>query len=204
MQDIINDQKPRCGWCGHAEDYQHYHDTVWGRPELDPQRLFEKLCLDGQQAGLSWITILRKQENFRQAFYDFDPTKIVAMSDRERQALVTNKGIIRHRGKIDAIFSNAQAYLALEQQGMSFDRFIWQFVDGRPLRHQRQSFTEIPTETETSKAMSKALKKAGFRFVGPTICYAFMQAVGLVNDHLVACHCHQEVDQLMQHTEVQV
>ena len=183
----------RCPWCEQADDYRRYHDQQWGRPVSDPVELFAKLCLDGQQAGLSWLTILRKQQGYEQAFKGFEPEAIVAMSDDERNALYSNKAIIRSRAKIDAIFVNAQAYLAMQQKGLNFAHWLWQFVDHQPQINAFRTLQEVPTESAASCAMAKALKQQGFKFVGPTICYAFMQAVGMMNDHLVDCHCYQPV-----------
>ncbi len=177
----------RCTWCGDDPLYVHYHDTVWGRPEYDDQALFEKLCLDGQQAGLSWITILRKQESYRAAYDDFDPDKIVHYDDHKVAALLADPGIIRNRLKVNSIIRNARAYLALREQQPSFSEFLWRFVDGRPIQNRWQRMDQVPVYTPQAEAMSKALKQAGFNFVGPTIVYAFMQATGMVNDHLVSC-----------------
>ena len=188
----------RCPWCGTDPLYVHYHDTVWGRPEYDNQALFEKLCLDGQQAGLSWITILRKQESYRQAYAGFDPEQIVRFDEDDIARLLADPGIIRNRLKLHSIIRNARGFLALRDQGISFSEFLWQFVDGRPIQNRWQALAEVPVTTPESEAMSKALKKAGFNFVGPTIVYAFMQATGMVNDHLVSCHTHTECRQLAQ------
>lgn len=182
----------RCHWCGTDPDYVHYHDTVWGRPVRDSQELFAKLCLDGQQAGLSWITILRKQTNYENAFCQFNPYDIVQMPTAQRDALIHNAGIIRNRLKIEAIFKNAEAYIALAEKGIAFNDFLWRFSAGKPRIFARQG-GDIPATDEVSDAMAKALKKAGFSFVGSTICYAFMQAVGMVNDHTVHCHCYEPV-----------
>jgi len=188
----------RCPWCGTDPLYVHYHDTVWGRPEYDDQALFEKLCLDGQQAGLSWITILRKQESYRQAYAGFDPEQIVRFDEDDIARLLADPGIIRNRLKVHSIIRNARGFLALRDQGISFSEFLWQFVNGRPIQNRWQTLAEVPVTTPESEAMSKALKKAGFNFVGPTIVYAFMQATGMVNDHLVSCHAHTECGQLAQ------
>lgn len=188
----------RCPWCGTDPLYVHYHDTVWGRPEYDDQALFEKLCLDGQQAGLSWITILRKQESYRQAYAGFDPEQIVRFDEDDIARLLADPGIIRNRLKVHSIIRNARGFLALRDQGISFSEFLWQFVDGRPIQNRWQALAEVPVTTPESEAMSKALKKAGFNFVGPTIVYAFMQATGMVNDHLVSCHAHTECRHLAQ------
>jgi DNA-3-methyladenine glycosylase I len=187
---MTDTENGRCPWCGTDPLYVHYHDTVWGRPETDDRALFEKLCLDGQQAGLSWITILRKQDSYRAAYADFDPDAIVRFTDEDRARLLANPGIIRNRLKVDSIIRNARGYLALRDRGIGFSDFLWQFVDHRPIQNQWQHFEQVPVTTAESEAMSKALKKAGFNFVGPTIVYAFMQATGMVNDHLVSCHCH--------------
>ena len=177
----------RCSWCGDDPLYQAYHDRVWGRPQYHSQALFKMLCLEGQQAGLSWITILRKQPGYEAAFFDFDAQKIAQMSEADLAAQLQNPDIVRNRLKIQSIFNNANAYLALQQED-DFSRFLWSFVDGTPQQNARRSMQEVPAETEASRAMSKALKKRGFSFVGPTICYAFMQATGMVNDHIVDCH----------------
>ena len=177
----------RCPWCGEDPLYQEYHDNVWGRPVYDDRELFEKLCLDGQQAGLSWITILRKQQTYQEAYDGFDPHKIVAYDQAKCDELMQNSGIIRNRLKIQSIIKNAAGFLEFEENGESFSDFLWSFVDGKPVNNRFKAMDEVPTETEASRAMSKALKKRGFTFVGPTICYAFMQAVGMVNDHLVDC-----------------
>jgi DNA-3-methyladenine glycosylase I len=186
---------PRCGWVSNDRIYQAYHDTEWGRPELDSQLLFKKLCLDGQQAGLSWITILKKQQHYEEAFYQFDPHKIVNMTDKDIEQCLKNTGIIRNKLKIKSIIKNAQGFLEIEKT-QAFADFIWQFTDGKTIINQWDHFSDAPTFSEESKAMAKALKKAGFTFVGETICYAFMQAVGMVNDHETSCHCYEEVCQL--------
>jgi DNA-3-methyladenine glycosylase I len=185
------DTPERCPWCGTDPLYVHYHDTVWGRPEYDDLALFEKLCLDGQQAGLSWITILRKQENYRAAYDHFDPEKIVGYDEATIEALLNNPGIIRNRLKVQSIIKNARGYLDLRERGIGFSDFLWSFVEHRPIQNHWRSFSEVPTATPVSEAMSKALKRSGFTFVGPTIVYAFMQATGMVNDHLVQCPQHR-------------
>ena len=195
---MTNNAPERCSWCESADDYRAYHDNVWGRPVSDPQELFAKLCLDGQQAGLSWITILRKQAGYEKAFLNFNPQAIVAMSDEDKEALYTNSDIIRSKKKIDAIFTNAEAYLKLEEQGIKFEQWLWSFVGGKPVINKYKTQAEIPTETEASRTMAKALKKAGFKFVGPTICYAFMEAVGMVNDHVISCRCYEPVVKQMK------
>ncbi len=185
----------RCGWCGDDPLYQQYHDTIWGWPEFDSRVLFEKLCLDGQQAGLSWITILRKQAGYERAFFNFDPDRMSELTEADVEKLMQNSEIIRNRLKIKSLIKNAQAYLAFEQAGGNFSEFLWSFVGSKPVQNEWKSLAEVPAQTEASMAMSKALKKMGFSFVGPTICYAFMQAVGIVNDHLVDCHCYQKCKQ---------
>ncbi len=180
----------RCGWCGDDEQYQQYHDTVWGRPERSGLELFEKLCLDGQQAGLSWITILRKQKEYQKAFFNFDPVKMSKMTANDQLAQMQNAGIVRNKLKIASLVKNAKAYLEFEAQGEDFAVFIWSFVGGKPIVNKPITMADIPTQSPESEAMSKALKRRGFSFVGPTICYAFMQAVGMINDHIESCHCH--------------
>ncbi len=186
------DENNRCPWCGTDPLYTEYHDTVWGRPEFDELALFEKLCLDGQQAGLSWITILRKQHSYRAAYDDFNPEKIARYNDKKVEQLLGNPGIIRNRLKVKSIIRNARSFLDLKEQGVDFSDFLWSFVDGTPIQNQWQTLSEVPVTTAEAEAMSRALKKAGFNFVGPTIVYAFMQATGMVNDHLVSCPQHKE------------
>ncbi len=180
-----------CPWA-QGDDYLAYHDNEWGVPTHDRQRLFEKLCLEGQQAGLSWITVLRKREHYRACFYGFKPEKIAQMSDEQIDILLTDTGLIRNRLKLYGIRKNARALLALEAQGTDFAQWLWSFVGNRVKQNHFASLSAVPAETEEAKAMSKALKKAGFTFVGPTICYAFMQSMGLVNDHLTCCPCHPD------------
>lgn len=177
----------RCEWCGSDSLYVKYHDEEWGVPIYDDQLLFAKLILDGAQAGLSWITILRKRENYWQAFDNFDAEKIARYDEAKFAELMQDAGIVRNRLKIKAAIKNAQGYLAIREQEGSFSNFLWQFVDGKPIQNRWQTMAEVPALTEESKAMSKALKKRGFSFVGPTIVYAFMQATGFVNDHVVTC-----------------
>jgi DNA-3-methyladenine glycosylase I len=180
----------RCPWAGATgTEYARYHDEEWGVPMTDDRALFEKLTLEGFQAGLSWITILRKRENFRKAFHNFDAARIARFTERDVARLMQDEGIIRNRAKIEAAVSNAKAYLALSKR-VPFSQFIWSFVDGRPIVNRLTSFKEAPTETDASKRMSKALKAEGFRFVGATTLYAFMQSTGMVNDHLVSCFRH--------------
>lgn len=188
---MVPDQLNRCGWVGNDPIYRAYHDNEWGIPETNSQALFAKLCLDGQQAGLSWITILKKQQNYESAFYQFDPVKIVEMTEGDVSRLMQDKGIVRNKLKIESIIRNAKGFLEIEKS-QPFSEYIWQFTHGKTTVNQWKLYTDAPTYTEASKAMSKALKKHGFNFVGETICYAFMQAVGMVNDHEVGCHCYEK------------
>lgn len=183
------DSSQRCGWCGTDPLYVAYHDDVWGRPVSDDQELFAKLCLDGQQAGLSWITILRKQANYEAAFDNFDPEKIVRYDEARIESLLQDPGIVRNRLKVESIIRNARGYLALRDEGHSFSDFLWSFVDYQPIQGAWENLGDVPVTTPEAEAMSRALKKRGFNFVGPTIVYAFMQAVGMVNDHLLTCPC---------------
>ncbi|PID36466.1 MAG: DNA-3-methyladenine glycosylase I [Rhodobacterales bacterium] len=176
----------RCGWCGEDPLHVAYHDEEWGVPEYDGRALWEKLILDGFQAGLSWITILKKRENFREAFANFDPEVIAGWGEAEVARLLEDPGIVRHRGKIEATIGNARAYLAMGG-AENFSQFVWSFVGGEPQDNHFESLADVPAKTETSEALSKALRKAGFKFVGPTIVYAWMQACGLVNDHIKGC-----------------
>jgi DNA-3-methyladenine glycosylase I len=181
----------RCNWAGTDPTYIEYHDKEWGVPLHQDMRLFEMLILEGAQAGLSWITILRKRPAYRKAFDGFDPAKVAKYGPAKVKQLLANEGIVRNRLKISAAIDNAKAFLAVQKEFGSFDAFIWQFVGGRPKINKRKSLKEIPPQTPESEAMSKDLKKRGFRFVGPTICYAFMQATGMVNDHLTNCICYK-------------
>lgn len=185
--------KHRCVWCGTEPLYIQYHDQEWGVPVHDDSKLFEMLCLEGAQAGLSWITILRKRENYRKAFANFDPVKIARFNAQKVTALMKNEGIVRNRLKIESVISNAHAFLHIQKEFGSFDAYIWQFVNGKPIKNKQMSMKDIPATTPESDAMSKDLKKRGFRFVGSTICYAFMQACGLVNDHEVRCYRYTEI-----------
>lgn len=180
-------QRKRCDWCEGSDIYRKYHDEEWGKPEFDSLRLFEKICLEGQQAGLSWITVLKKREAYRQAFHHFDPVKVAQMTASDIDELMQNTGLIRHRGKLEAIVKNAKAYLAMQAEGEDFSQFIWAFVDYQPQINDTPTLQVIPAKTDISKAMSKALKKRGFGFVGETTCYAFMQSMGLIDDHLNDC-----------------
>lgn len=185
----------RCSWCEADPIYMAYHDTEWGVPEYDEQKLFEKLLLEGFQAGLSWITILRKRENFRQAFENFNPEKIADFDDSKINALLQDSGIIRNQLKIRAAVHNAQAYLRLKDELGSFSDFLWAFVGNKTQHNAFSSLAQIPTKNQASERMSLALKQRGFKFVGPTICYAFMQAMGMVNDHLVECFRYAQLKQ---------
>lgn len=179
--------KPRCGWCGADPLYVRYHDTGWGVPVHDDRTHFEFLILEGAQAGLSWITILRKRENYRKAFANFNAARVARFGAGDVRRLLRNAGIVRNRLKIAAAIGNARAFLAVQKEFGSFDRYVWRFVGGRPRVNRRRSLKSLPAHTRESDALSKDLKARGFRFVGSTIIYAHMQAVGMVNDHLVSC-----------------
>lgn len=181
----------RCPWCGEDPLYQHYHDTEWGVPLHDDRALFEFLTLEGAQAGLSWITILRKRDNYRAAFDNFDATKIARYTARKVEKLLQDPGIVRNRLKVESTVSNARAFLETQAAFGSFDRYLWDFVDGQPIVNRFTSLKQVPASTPVAEKLSKDLKKRGFRFVGPTIVYAHMQATGMVNDHLVGCHRHR-------------
>lgn len=183
----------RCPWSGTDPLYVEYHDREWGVPVHDDPKLFEFLVLEGMQAGLSWITILRKRENFRRAFAGFDAEKIASFDARKVRQLMADPGIIRNKLKILATISNAKAYLAVRKELGSFDRYLWQFVGGRPKINRRRTIGQVPARTAESDAMSEDLKKRGFKFVGSTICYAHMQATGMVNDHVTSCFRHREL-----------
>jgi len=188
----------RCPWTGIADPlYARYHDEEWGVPKTDDRAMFEKLVLEGFQAGLSWLTILKKRENFRSAFHGFDPERIARYGAKDVARLMADPGIVRNRLKVEATIDNARAVLKLgERTGLA--RFIWTFLDGRPQINRHRSFKSVPPETPISKAISKALKAEGFRFVGPTTVYAFMQSTGMVNDHVVACHRHEACAELQR------
>jgi DNA-3-methyladenine glycosylase I len=189
VANVETEGPPRCEWAGNDPTYVAYHDTEWGVPIRDARRLFELLCLEGAQAGLAWITILRKREGYRSAFDGFDPERIAAYTDADRARLLADPGIVRNRAKVDAFIGNARGFLALDD----FAGLIWSFVAGEPIVNRWRALDEIPAETEISRAMSRDLRGVGFRFVGPTICYAFMQSAGLVNDHVVDCFRHAEI-----------
>ena len=187
----------RCTWCGDDALYVRYHDEEWGVPEFDDQRLFEMLTLEGAQAGLSWITVLRKRDSYREAFYNFDLERIAAFDQTNIDVLLQNPGIIRNRLKVESTIRNARAVLAINEHGAgSFSEFLWSFTDGASLQHRYTQLSELPASSSESDAMSKELKRCGFNFVGSTICYAFMQAVGMVNDHVVTCIRHEPVAKL--------
>jgi DNA-3-methyladenine glycosylase I len=186
----------RCPWPGEDPFYIAYHDTEWGVPEYDDRALFEKLILDGFQAGLSWITILRKRDNFRKAFDDFDPEKIARYTPRKVEKLMQDAGIVRNRLKIEGTVRSAQCWLDIMDKGGGFSNLLWDHLDGRPKINTFKTLKGVPAETPLSRAISKDLASRGFKFVGPTIVYAFMQAVGMVNDHLVTCHRHEECAKL--------
>lgn len=190
----MSNKRKRCGWVhDHLPIEVDYHDTEWGVPLHDDQRLFEFLILEGAQAGLSWITILNKRENYRRAMKGFDAKTIARFKERDRERLLADAGIVRNRLKINAAIVNAQCFLDVQEEHGSFDEYIWQFVDGSPIRNKWKSLSQVPAKTPASDAMSRELKRRGFKFVGSTICYAFMQAVGMVNDHTVDCFRHKQV-----------
>jgi DNA-3-methyladenine glycosylase I len=183
----------RCAWCGDDPLYVDYHDREWGVPVHDDRKLFEFLILEGAQAGLAWITILRKREHYRRVFYDFDPVRVAGLRAADIDRMLQDPGIVRNRLKVTAAVTNAQAYLQVRREFGSFAAYIWGFTGGRTIQNRWRSLAELPTATAESQRMSKDLRNRGFRFVGPTICYAFMQAVGLVNDHEVDCFRHREL-----------
>jgi DNA-3-methyladenine glycosylase I len=185
----------RCGWARDPLDVE-YHDREWGVPVGDDRTLFEFLVLEGAQAGLSWSTILRKRAHYRRAFAGFDPRRVARFGPRDVRRLLADAGIVRHRGKIEGAIANARAFLAVQAEHGSFAAYLWRFVEGRPLQGRWRAADRLPAETDTSRALSAELRRRGFRFVGPTICYAFMQAVGLVNDHAVECFRHRPVARL--------
>lgn len=184
--------KKRCAWAGSDPIYQSYHDYEWGRPQHNDQKLFELLILEGAQAGLSWITILGKRKNYRRAFDMFNPQRIARYDRNKIRQLMNDEGIVRNRLKIESAISNAKALLAVQNEFGSFDRYIWQFIGGKPKKNRPKTLKDIPITTPESDVMSKDLKKRGFRFVGSTICYAFMQATGMVNDHVISCFRYRD------------
>jgi len=185
--------KHRCAWCGEDTLYQQYHDTEWGVPSFDDRHLFEMLILEGAQAGLSWITVLKKRARYQQLFDHFDAAKIALYDDRKIEQLLQDPGIIRNRLKVNSAIVNARLFLEIQSQYGSFSEYIWQFINGEPRRNHWESISSIPANTKESDIMSKALKKKGFKFVGSTICYAYMQSVGMVNDHTTDCFRYQEI-----------
>lgn len=188
----------RCPWPGDDPIYLAYHDTEWGIPEYDDRALFEKLILDGFQAGLSWITILRKRDNFRRAFEGFNPEAIVRYDEKKVHALMNDAGIVRNRAKIEGAITSAKSYLTIMEQGPGFSTLLWNFMDGQPRINRFKTTATVPASTPLSIRISKELASRGFKFVGPTIVYAFMQATGMVNDHLVTCHCHETCGKQMR------
>ena len=182
----------RCDWCGDDPLYQHYHVTEWGVPSYDDATLFEYLILEGAQAGLSWLTILRRREGYRRAFDGFDPARIARYGEADVARLLADSGIVRNRKKIESAINNARCFLAVQAEFGSFSHYLWGFVDGQPQLNQYARHAEIPATTELSDTISKAMKKRGFNFFGSTICYAYLQSMGVVNDHLVSCHRHPE------------
>jgi DNA-3-methyladenine glycosylase I len=184
----------RCSWCGENSVYIDYHDTEWGVPQHDERLLFEFLCLEGAQAGLSWITILKKRENYRAAFDQFDAGKVARYSEKRIQKLLENPGIVRNKLKVNGFVKNARAYLGMLDQGLTLDNYFWNFVDGQPVQNSFTTMSEVPANTVLSDEISKDLKKRGFTFVGSTIVYAFMQASGMVNDHMVGCFRYGSVN----------
>ncbi|MEX2601139.1 MAG: DNA-3-methyladenine glycosylase I [Balneolaceae bacterium] len=189
----MTDKSNRCSWCLGFPEYIHYHDTEWGVPSYNDLHQFEMLILEGAQAGLSWATVLKKREGYREAFERFDPEKIARYGSEKIESLLQNPAIIRNRLKVESTVSNAQAFLKIVESGRDFSDYMWQFTDGKPLVNHFQSLSELPAKTEQSDRMSKQLKKDGFKFVGSTICYAHMQATGMVNDHLIGCFRYEEV-----------
>jgi DNA-3-methyladenine glycosylase I len=183
----------RCWWCGDDELYQAYHDNEWGVPLHDDDSLFEFLCLEGAQAGLSWITILKKREHYIKVFDQFDAQKIARYDDKKIASLLSDPGIVRNRLKVNGFVKNARAYLEMKEQGLSLDEYFWNFVDGQTLQNQWETPQQVPVNTPLSDAVGKDLKKRGFTFVGSTICYAFMQATGMINDHLVNCFRYRDL-----------
>ncbi len=190
---MIPETKSRCSWCGDDPIYIRYHDEVWGVPVHDDRTLFEFLTLEGAQAGLSWITILRKQAGYREAFHQFDVQRVAAMTPEDEDRLRQNPAIVRNRLKISSTVSNARAFIDVQNEFGSFNAYIWGYVGGRPVQNAPESTTDIPAETPLAKEISKDLKRRGFRFVGPTIVYAFMQATGMVNDHVITCFRRAEL-----------
>lgn len=189
---MTENKVPRCGWLTEDPLYIKYHDEEWGQPLLNNYALFEMLCLEGQQAGLSWLTILKKRENYRKIFHNFNPHKISQFTEKDVKNCLADSGIVRHKGKIEAIINNSKCFVKMENEGEDFSNFIWSFVDQKPIINTWNHYKEIPSETPKSIALSNALKNRGFKFVGSKICYAFMQACGLVSDHVTTCICYNK------------
>lgn len=189
----MNTKINRCEWCGDDPLYVRYHDKEWGVPVFSERKLFEMLILEGAQAGLSWITVLKKRSHYKKVFDNFDPGKIVHYNKRKIESLLKDPGIIRNRLKVESTIGNARIWLELKEQGIKPKDYLWQFVDGEPIQNNWRTLKQIPATTTESDAMSKELKKRGFKFIGTTICYAFMQAVGMVNDHTTDCHRHSQL-----------
>lgn len=186
----------RCNWKVSDPLFIEYHDSEWGKPQYNDILLFEMLCLSGQQAGLSWSIVFKKRDNYRKAFHNFDPKKITTMTNKDVESLMNNAGILRNKRKIESIINNAHCYLKLEEQGQNFSKFIWNFVNGTPIVNHWKNNMDIPTESDVSKTMAKVLKKNKFTFIGSTICYAFMQSCGLINDHIIDCHTRKKVKRI--------
>ncbi len=195
-------KRKRCSWANANELDARYHDAEWGVPSKDDRHLFEMLILEGAQAGLSWSTILNKRAEYQRVYRDFDPQKVARFDAKRRAKLLENPGIVRNKLKVEASAENARAFLAVQKEFGSFAAYLWDFVDGAPLQNRRRSMKQVPAETDVSRTLSKDLKKRGFRFVGPTICYAFMQAVGMVNDHTVDCFRHDPVARMAKRFRV--
>ncbi|MGR5150948.1 DNA-3-methyladenine glycosylase I [Photobacterium swingsii] len=182
-----------CGWAQHHPLEKHYHDTEWGIPIVNDTQLFEFITLEGAQAGLSWLTVLKKRDGYKSAFLDYDLARLAALDEKHVDAIIAQYDVIKHRGKIASVFTNAAAAIALQKEYGSLAAALWQFTDGLPINNTWRSMSDVPVSTDASKTMSKFLKKKGFKFVGETICYAFMQATGMVNDHAIHCECYQKV-----------
>jgi DNA-3-methyladenine glycosylase I len=203
LNNTVSTSSVNCAWTTEDPLYVEYHNNAWGRPVLDSQELFAKLCLDGQQAGLSWLTILKKQRTYEQAYANFNPQTISRFTQDDVDSLMLNTGIVRNKLKIQSVIKNAKGFLEIEKE-MPFNQFIWQFTQFQIVQNKWQDRKQVPTTSQQSDAMSKALKTAGFSFVGSTICYAFMQAVGMVNDHIVFCPCHAVITQPSQQVRIRL
>jgi DNA-3-methyladenine glycosylase I len=192
----LNEKKYRCEWAGEGEQMRDYHDKEWGVPVHDDRELFELLILEGAQAGLSWATILKRREGYRKAFANFDVNKVAHFTEQDFDRLIEDKGIIRNKLKVKSAINNAQRFIEVQKEFGSFNKYIWSFVDYKPIENQFNSLSEIPASTSLSESISKDLKKRGFNFIGPTICYAFMQSIGMVNDHMVSCFCYDTIKKM--------